>query len=75
MNVTPENVFLYILFLWSTIWKGIALWKASKNNQRNWFIAILVVNTLGILEVAYLLYYAKHRIKVPLLQHWGLTKS
>jgi len=33
----------YFLLAWSIAWKGLALWNASRNSQRNWFIAILVV--------------------------------
>lgn len=46
---------LIILAIWELIWKGQALWKASHNNQLGWFIALLVINTAGILPIAYLL--------------------
>lgn len=45
------------LALWSLIWKGIALWKAGRNNQPAWFIVMLVLNTAGILEICYLLFF------------------
>lgn len=35
--------------------KGYALWHAARRGERGWFIALLVVNTLGILELIYLL--------------------
>ncbi|MDP3955139.1 MAG: DUF5652 family protein [bacterium] len=50
---------LVIAIAWSLFWKGMALWTAVKNNQRNWFIALLVVNTLGVLEALYLLLWQK----------------
>lgn len=50
---------LLILIIWSIPWKGWALWRASKNNQRNWFIALLVINTAGLLEIAYLIFFQK----------------
>ncbi|MFH1032568.1 MAG: DUF5652 family protein [Chloroflexota bacterium] len=40
--------------IWSSIWKGIALWRASRNHHLVWFIVMLVVNTLGILEIVYI---------------------
>jgi uncharacterized membrane protein len=40
--------------IWSLIWKGWALWIAAKNNSKPWFIALLIVNTLGILEILYI---------------------
>ncbi len=42
--------------LWSSFWKGWALWKASQKRQLVWFIILLLVNTLGILEIAYIFY-------------------
>ena len=43
-----------IVVVWSLIWKGFALWKAAGLRQKYWFIAILLINTLGILEIIYL---------------------
>lgn len=37
--------------------KGYALWKAGKNNQVYWFVALFVVNSLGILPGIYLLFF------------------
>lgn len=42
------------VLVWSLVWKGMALWRSARNNQRNWFVALLVVNTLGLLEIFYL---------------------
>lgn len=50
----PMNLLIVVAIIWSIIWKGIALWKASRNNQWGWFVAILLINTLGILEIIYL---------------------
>ncbi|MBS3155590.1 hypothetical protein J4404_03795 [Candidatus Woesearchaeota archaeon] len=44
-----------ILAIWEMIWKGIALWKAAKNGDTAWYIAILILNTIGILPIVYLL--------------------
>lgn len=35
--------------------KGLALWRAARQDQKIWFWALLFINTLGILEVIYLL--------------------
>ena len=40
--------------LWSLLWKGLALWRAAKRGDMWWFLAFLVLNTLGILEIIYL---------------------
>jgi putative effector of murein hydrolase len=47
------------LLLWSLVWKGLALWRSARNNQRYWFITLLVVNTAGLLEIIYLFFFAK----------------
>lgn len=54
-----ELILLIIIIIWSVIWKGIALWKAGRNNQLAWFIALLIVNILGILEIFYILFFQK----------------
>ena len=46
------------LILWSLFWKGFALWRAARAGQLAWFIALLIVNTAGLLEIAYLLFFA-----------------
>ncbi|MBU0672670.1 MAG: hypothetical protein KJ732_06560 [Candidatus Margulisbacteria bacterium] len=50
---------LSIVILWSIIWKGFAMWKAARNNQSAWFVALLVINTVGILEIIYISYFQK----------------
>jgi len=45
------------LLLWHIVWKGLALWKAAGNQQKNWFIALLLINTAGILEILYLVFF------------------
>jgi len=61
---TPfEAVLFSVLILWSLIWKGLALWKCGRNKQLAWFIVILVLNTAGILEIIYLLWFQKKRKK------------
>ncbi|HPS28266.1 MAG TPA: DUF5652 family protein [Candidatus Paceibacterota bacterium] len=51
------------LLLWSLIWKGLALWRASKLGQKWWYIALLGINTVGILEILYLYVFSKPRRK------------
>ncbi len=46
--------FLLVALLWNFLWKGLALWRAAKRGDMWWFIAFLVLNTFGILEIIYL---------------------
>ncbi|MFA6549780.1 MAG: DUF5652 family protein [Candidatus Gracilibacteria bacterium] len=52
---------IILLLIWSFIWKGVALWKAGKNNQLPWFIVILLLNTVGILEIVYIGFFQKKK--------------
>lgn len=54
------TVFIF-LTLWTTIIKAFALWFAAKNGQPLWFVAMLILNTLGILELVYLLGFRKDK--------------
>lgn len=73
ISMVPETLFgiggtlLFILFLvamfWSIVWKGIALWKSARNGHKGWYIAILILNTLGILEIIYLIFFNKKKAK------------
>lgn len=41
--------------IWELAWKGVALWKAARADDKVWYVVILVVNTLGILPLLYIL--------------------
>lgn len=52
-------IFLFFLTVWSVIWKGIALWIAAKDDNKPWFIILLIINTAGILEIVYIFFISK----------------
>jgi len=54
--------FLILLLAWSLFWKGLALWHSARREQPWWFVIILLVNTAGILEIAYLFLVAKLKL-------------
>jgi len=59
-----ENYILFLIFVvWTTIWKGIALWKAARLSHKKWFIAILILNTAGILDILYIYFFSERKIK------------
>jgi methionyl-tRNA synthetase len=52
-------IYLIVLFLiWSVIWKGLALWKAARKKHTAWFVILLIVNTMGFLEILYIFLFA-----------------
>ena len=56
-------LFLLVVFIlllaWSLAWKGMALWKAARSGQKAWFVALLLLNTAGILEILYIYIFSK----------------
>lgn len=52
------GLFLIVVLL-SLALKGFALWHAARRNEKWWFIALLFINTLGIIELVYLIFFAK----------------
>jgi hypothetical protein len=62
LQTNPQfSALILILLLWELFWKGIALWKAARESQKYWFIAILVLNTAGILPILYIFLFKKGR--------------
>jgi hypothetical protein len=50
-----------IIMVWSLVWKGLALWKAARSSEKYWYIAMLIINTIGILEILYIFVFAKKK--------------
>ena len=50
-----------VIALWEMVWKGLAMWKSAKNNQKYWFIAVFVFNTVGLLPLLYLYFFQKKK--------------
>ena len=48
---------LFFLIVWELVWKGIGLWFAAKHTRKGWFVAIFLLNTVGILPIIYLLWF------------------
>ncbi len=67
MSCMPEQFLqnqplLLLLLAWSLVWKGLALWRAAKLNQKVWYVALLVINTAGLLEIIYLIVTRKKAV-------------
>lgn len=63
----PSGFAFTILALatWSIIWKGIALWKAARNGSKPWYVVMLIINTVGILEIVYIFFFSKKKNQNP----------
>ena len=51
----------WLTLLWTLPWKGVALWKAAKNSHKKWFVALLIVNTMALLEIIYIFGFSKKK--------------
>lgn len=60
-QILNNPILLLPILAWTMFWKGWALWRAAKDDQKYWFVAILLVNTLGVLEIIYLARFAKKK--------------
>jgi methionyl-tRNA synthetase len=54
-----------LVVLWTLPWKGVALWKAARRGSKPWFVTLLVLNTLAILEILYIFVFSKPAKPVP----------
>ncbi len=59
---------IFLIVAWVLPWKGVALWLSARRHQKIWFIAILIFNTLAILEIIYIFFYA-NKIKPEVSDH------
>lgn len=55
------------LAVWELAWKGFALWHAAQNGHKRWFIAMLVINSIGILPILYIYVYSQQSNKLKLV--------
>ena len=66
MQFINDNPWIILVpVLWALPWKGYALWKAAKLNQMGWFIALLLINTLGILDILYIFVFSRKKKTAP----------
>lgn len=54
MSAIGVGSLIVILIIWSLAWKGMALWKAAHRGSKPWFILLLLVNSIGILDIIYI---------------------
>ncbi len=65
-----DFIIITVITIWSTLIKGIALWKSANQKQQNWFIVMLIINTVGILELVYLFRFSKKRLTLKEIKSW-----
>ncbi len=56
-----SGIFMIIVIIWSLLWKCYSVWLAAKRREKIWFVALLALNTLGILDIIYIFGVAKKK--------------
>lgn len=54
-------ILLIVAIVWVLPWKAVALWKSARKGSVPWFIVLLVINTLGILEILYIFWFSREK--------------
>jgi hypothetical protein len=49
---------IWVAVAWTLPWKAVALWKSARADQMWWYIFLLIINTLGLLEILYIFAFA-----------------
>jgi len=62
------GMWLLPIIIWTAFWKGLALWKSARSGEKWWFLALLLINTMGILELVYLFVFAKNKLTIAEVQ-------
>jgi methionyl-tRNA synthetase len=66
MNNEVNSSFIAVILLLAALTlplKIVGLWRSARNGQKWWFAGMLILNTVGILELTYLFYFSKPKDK------------
>ena len=59
VNSPVLNIIILVLAIWTIPWKIYAVWLAAKRGQKIWFVVLLLINTVSVLEIIYIFKVAK----------------
>jgi hypothetical protein len=59
-KIPPEMwLILAPVMIWDGVWKAVGMWHAARNGQKFWFVALMIINSVGILPIVYLKWFQK----------------
>lgn len=59
------QVLIVTIVTWQLAWKGFSMWRAARNDSKPWFVALLAINSMGVLDSFYLFVVdRRHRRKI-----------
>ena len=64
LGVSIETItfLIALIFIWTLVWKGFALWKSARKGSPVWFVVFLLINTVGILPILYIYVFSKMKL-------------
>lgn len=60
--IKNSSLIIILAAVWTIPWKGFALWKSARRGEKIWFVVLLLVNSLAILEILYIFIFSKKEI-------------
>lgn len=60
-----------LILLWTLPWKAAALWRSARRGHLGWFLTLIILNTLAILDIIYIFFFSglkKENVKNDNLQ-------
>ncbi len=72
------KIVLIVVSIWAIPWKIYGAWLAARHENRKWFLAIIILNTLSILELYYIFFVLKKTwvdVKQDCKDGWMLFKN
>jgi len=73
------GAFIIALVIWTLVWKGWALWISAQEQNKKWFIALLLLNTVGILPILYIYLFSdkskKTKVKKEVVLEMEVNKE
>ncbi len=71
------NIVGAIIIVWTIPWKIYAVWLAAKHDHKRWFVALVFLNTISILEMIYVFKVEKKtwvEVKADFRHGWDMLK-
>lgn len=74
MNTNNLGLVL-VITAWDLFWRGLALWKSARKEQKYWFVALLIINSVGLLPIIYLLWEGRKQPKANIQAATVISKK
>ncbi|HEV7424455.1 MAG TPA: DUF5652 family protein [Candidatus Paceibacterota bacterium] len=65
------------VIVWTIFWKIYAVWLSARHDRKQWFVVLILVNTLSILEMIYVFKIEKktwEEVKADFHKGWQILK-